>query len=38
MTALLGATMVEIPDPAVVLEVGWVALERHAEPGRYEHI
>ena len=36
--ALAGATVAEIADPAVVLVVGWVALECHSESGRHEQI
>ena len=38
IAALVGATVVEIADPAVVLVVGWVALECHSESGRCEQI
>ena len=38
ITVLVGATPVKIADPAVVLVLGWEALECHSQFGRYEQI
>ena len=35
---LVGASWAKIADPAVVLVVGWVALERHSESEWYQQI
>ena len=36
--AFVGAIWAKLADPAVVLVVGWVALECQSQPGRYEQI
>ena len=36
VAVLSGAALAEFADHAVVLVVGWVALECHSESGQYE--
>ena len=38
IAVLVGATLAKTADHAVMLVVGWVALERRSESGRYEQI